>query len=133
LAEWSEQIGHGMPNPTSFSIPLTQLILPSFGNHTATVVCQKWNHSTTHNVPLHPPARYPPTPMGRNSHNFYLNQIPHKVKAQLLAFIYERMSSPRNSSGQHSLDRAQAICQNQAFFWGLYNLSDVSQSHKQST
>jgi hypothetical protein len=42
--------------------------------------------------------------MGRNPHKFHFNQIPRKVKAQLLAFIYERMSSPRNSSGQHSPD-----------------------------
>jgi hypothetical protein len=51
--------------------------------------------------------------MGRNPHKFHLNQIPYKVKAQLLAFIYERMSSPQNSSGQHSPDRTQAI-------WGLF-------------
>jgi hypothetical protein len=44
--EWSEQInGQCLPNSTSSAIPLTKLVLPSFGNHTVTVVGQKWNHS----------------------------------------------------------------------------------------
>jgi hypothetical protein len=51
-AEWSEQIDQCLPNPTFSAILLTKLILPSPGNHTVTVVCQKWNHSTTHIVLL---------------------------------------------------------------------------------
>jgi hypothetical protein len=77
---------------TSSAIPLTKLVLPSFRNHMATVVCASPSTSTTHQPH-----------MGRNPHKVHLNQIPHKVKAQLLAFLYERMSSPWNSSGQHSL------------------------------
>jgi hypothetical protein len=57
-AEWSEQIGHGLPNPTFFAIPLTKLVLPSLGNHTATAVCQAvipliFNEITTSNWMLY--------------------------------------------------------------------------------
>jgi hypothetical protein len=66
-AEWSEHFGQCLPNPTSSAIPLTKLALPSSKKHTATVVCQKLNHSTTHIVPLHPLARYLPTLHGPES------------------------------------------------------------------
>jgi hypothetical protein len=84
-AEWSEKIGQCMPNVTSSAIFLTKLVLPSPGNHTATLDCQKWNHSMTHIVLLHPQLV---THQPQNPQNFNLNQIPPKFATKFFWTVW---------------------------------------------